>query len=775
MRYLRDKLRTFAREQHKLDAVVPTGSSSSFLRSLFATPSPEARAAASARAALLASHISALDAFCDLRDRVFRVRSGSSDGLDILLRYLSALVLLLPRVNAADDANSSSSLLRFRFPWWDAFVDPATASIEPTTATGSIRYEMACVCFNIAASLAQIGCADAAAAATRLSAGKRFVAAAAWLGVAASHVSAASVSPSRDLSPPVLAALQQLLLGNAQRVTLHIATERRMSPATLAKVAAGASSLFLSFSDAAASSRLLPRLFIARASNVSKRMRAIAEWRSLPGDPETYDGRDGTGEGYGREIVARLKRAERWALEGSGGRRRDDDTSLVRAVQSALRAAVDRNNNVFMDVVPSTSELADVPSKILVKIPDADATASEALAAVATSNAALAKIPTTDERADARAQARAVDGMRKKAEAAIAKARAGLRGRDLPEKAREEKEEEGEESRIAGKETTDSGRAAAVESLLARVDVIEALRQHVRTDMNHARRLLLEENDADDRMRRVHGPRWTRVPSTRLATSYRDDLERFERALGEAAEADREVRKRLVEAGQEEEVGGTKEAEEAASKRSTTNTTTAPAALLRGLDAFDATVRKIEASLASPSNADALRELLDEALPKALRDVEDADDAWERTKTDASRLVARRRAESSRKRGRVAAVARDVVAAESFWQSLREHAAELLRSVRDFKMTREIEAKELEEELREIDAAGSRRRADGTAAAATTKEEASHPPPVPRGLEPAVASLQMMGFTDVRSNVRALQATDGDVQRAVAKLLSEGG
>ena len=110
-------------------------------------------------------------------------------------------------------------------------------------------------------------------------------------------------------------------------------------------------------------------------------------------------------------------------------------------------------------------------------------------------------------------------------------------------------------------------------------------------------------------------------------------------------------------------------------------------------------------------------------------------------------------------------ITRDIRSGERFYETLKRHVERTEQVVSDHLESRSIEAKDIE----------SRRQKHPSvlpAASSGSKRPEDGGEDVPRELAAAMAQLSMMGFTDTGRNVQVLKETNGDVKRAVAKLVS---
>ena len=109
-------------------------------------------------------------------------------------------------------------------------------------------------------------------------------------------------------------------------------------------------------------------------------------------------------------------------------------------------------------------------------------------------------------------------------------------------------------------------------------------------------------------------------------------------------------------------------------------------------------------------------------------------------------------------------ITRDIRSGERFYETLRRHVKRTEQVVSDHLESRSLEAKDIE----------SRRQKEQsrTVLPTSSKRPEDDDVDVPRELGAAMAQLSMMGFTDIGRNVQVLKETNGDVKRAVEKLVS---
>ncbi|KAJ1719856.1 pH-response regulator protein palA/rim20, partial [Coemansia erecta] len=295
-----------------------------------------------------------------LRDSATAALDASPALLKRLTRYYAQLSFLLSKFPA--DVN-------VRFAWHCAF-DPAAA----TAALQDLNLERAAVLFNIAAAYSQLAGRESRADKDGLT--KAFGALQNAAGVfahLARHVVAecpAHLTP--DLSPPMLAALEALMLAQAQECAWHRAVLSHMKDANVARIAVHLADLYAHAAECATHASLaqtvppawpdalrLKHLYYAAEAQYRRAQDCMANAR------------------YGEEVARMLQARElcaraaelvaqdaRWA-----GRVRAPLVEAARAQQGLVASNCERavrdNDVIYLDPVPPASSLpAIAPYKL---------------------------------------------------------------------------------------------------------------------------------------------------------------------------------------------------------------------------------------------------------------------------------------------------------------------------------------------------------------------------------------------------------------------------
>lgn len=756
-------------------------------------------------------HWTAVEEYVKLRQEVIRIQTGSKETLKTLTKYYAQLIELKKRfpVNR-HGADSKTSTLSIPFTWRNAF------NTREILYSSRIEFEMSSVLFNIAATYSQIACDLASEDTSSKEAAKLFQ-------IAAGVLEAVEKVPdrggsARDLSSETLIALQGMMLASAQTLFYLKAKAAGMKPKTLASVAKGGNELFQKILPAVRSR--FPKVWSKQVEFQALCFDATAAWWQSKVDAENVEK---TGLGFGVQI-ARLKVAEGNVLKAEAHAKqhrlpsdiRAQATDLIKAIQKDLRKAVDTNNGVYMDPIPSASELSKITGRVLVKSTpynvDAETESQDKVFSAIIPNVVTDTIRTFDDRVE-----KSVAKAKADAKEASDTAHATLASLGLPA-AVDDAENSGEDNlpETLWTRITAFRDAGGLRGLTARLDVTRGRRATLMRRLEACRVKLDRERTEDEQYRSRYGSKWHRIQSDRLVNAFLAEIAQYKKTIEKADVSDKRVRERLVgakeigrlETGTRSEFdammpktgGGGSEGDDSSALSVLKRRLVEIGTLLRrrdeliqGMDKalaaendaldkefvstllgatknFNIEDEKVEALIEAETKKrfGALQAELEINIKKqdtTIQAVVDANEAWSSSRGKAGgertavigtllqMLEDARRLES------------DVRSGEQFYDSLESHVGRLEQVVADHCSARNVEATDMTKQI------GNGPKYDDQFDAAATKKVDVREDVVPPQFAASMAQLQMMGFSDVGKNLDALRATNGDVKGAVAKLV----
>eukprot|EP00048_Salpingoeca_helianthica_P012016 m.173848 g.173848 ORF g.173848 m.173848 type:complete len:838 (-) comp15313_c3_seq12:23-2536(-) len=490
----------------------------------------------------LADYSVALAEFAQLRTSSLEKAPAANDyNLKALLRYYGQLLSAIKRFPFCTDETKKVETLATKFTWSEVFEGTGLFKKSSNTLR-TVRFEQACVLFNIAATQSQIA---AGLALTTDEARKQAAMALQGAAVILRHLQQQSAvwlpaCESLDLQPPLLGGLSELMLAQAQEVFWFKCTAEKRAPELLSKIAAQAADYFAAAHASLAARAEIDKAWLAQIA--AKRLFFLA-------DAQLQAGKAAIGADHG-VVVARLRAARAMAVQlakGSLGASERVATLLSQAT-AAAESAERENNVIHLKIVPDINTVEPLPKMSLATFekPLPDFTSPDLLGhdlfAGLTPTAVLASVKTYQER-----RAAAVAELVARLRECTATSVATLRDMGLP-----------------GALEASTGDAAVPPALLTHaaavregggLDAITTKIESNRAEAGNCHQVLrdaearLDEEQRDyETLATRHGDRWKQQASVGLTEKTRADLAKYRDVLSRSATSDETVATKLAAA-----------------------------------------------------------------------------------------------------------------------------------------------------------------------------------------------------------------------------------
>ncbi|XP_022733925.1 vacuolar-sorting protein BRO1 [Durio zibethinus] len=475
-----------------------------------------------------------------LRSDIERVPDPSPTARrDLLISYFKSLCLIETRFPISPDKEHINTI---QFTWFDAFKQKQKAVQQ------NIHLEKAAILFNLGAVYSQIGLSyDRATADGRKQASHAFIAAAgafAFLRDNASTKASMGNSTTVDLSVECVGMLERLMLAQAQECVFENTIAKGSTPGVCAKIARQVGLYYeeaLAALNAATLKDHFEKAWIAHVQLKAALFYAEACYRYCL---ELHEKEEIA------EEIARLRSAVNALAEvkksskGAAAQLLDAINKLEVNLNRNLERAVKENDRVYLMRVPSPSSLPSLPAFSMVKSLQMnevlDASKEKMFATLVPDSSAKALSRYTEMVDDViRTQA-------EKLQQGSELTRVRLKEMDLPDSilALEGNFNLPEDLKNEVEKVQASGGPAGLDTELQQLRDLRRVNQEL---LVQTEELLQKEAAEDAQFRTQFGTRWTRPQSSTLTKTLQERLNKFAANLKQAGESDVRVERSLRE------------------------------------------------------------------------------------------------------------------------------------------------------------------------------------------------------------------------------------
>ncbi|KAL0831687.1 hypothetical protein ABMA28_001234 [Loxostege sticticalis] len=474
--------------------------------------------------------------YSDALNELSRLRTNAiwkvfeKSSLEVIYSYYDQLVALEKKIPPQE--------VQIPFKWKDAFDKGSIFGGRMSLTISSLAYERMCVLFNMAAMQSGVAAQEPLDTEDSLKlAAKLFQQAAGIFSyLKANIMMAVHQETTPDLNPDTLGALAQLMLAQAQEVIAYKCIRDEMKESMVAKVCAQCEELYTDALRSLQKDSLKPlweRDWIPTVSAKQMAFRGLAHfYQSLVCRANKMVG----------EEISRLQFAVE-QLRGAASRVGQAGFLQEQATRAArhLAEATKDNDFIYHERVPDVRQLEPIARASVAKpLPMADHWAASQKDLFAN------LVPLAVHQAQQASAARCselVTGEVNQLRDATALLNSVLASLNLPACV----------EASAGAALPDSIRAKAADvraagglpELQRLMAELPELLQRNRDILDEAERMLREEEEADEALRRQFAERWTRTPSAKLTDAFRANASKYRQIIDNAVRADNIVQQKF--------------------------------------------------------------------------------------------------------------------------------------------------------------------------------------------------------------------------------------
>ncbi|XP_063827732.1 programmed cell death 6-interacting protein [Ostrinia nubilalis] len=471
--------------------------------------------------------------YSDALNELSRLRTNAiwkvfeKSSLEVIYSYYDQLVALEKKIPPQE--------VQIPFKWKDAFDKGSIFGGRMSLTISSLAYERMCVLFNMAALQSALAAQQPLDTEDSLKlAAKLFQQAAGiFTYLKANVMLAVHQETTPDLAPDTLAALAQLMLAQAQEVIAYKCIRDEMKESMVAKVCAQCEELYTDALRALQKDALKPlweRDWIPTVTAKQMAFRGLTQfYQSL-----VCRANKSVGEEISRlQLAVELLRGA--ARAGAAGPLQEAGARAARH----LAEAVKDNDFIYHERVPDARALEPVARAPVAKpLPPQERWAAER-------DLFASLVPLAVHQAQAASAARCGE----LAAAEVARLREAtqllngvLASLNLP--ACVEAAGDGALPASIRAKAADVRAAGGLPELQRLMAELPELLQRNRDILDEAERLLREEEEADDALRRQFAERWARTPSAKLTDAFRANAAKYRQIIDNAVRADNIVQQK---------------------------------------------------------------------------------------------------------------------------------------------------------------------------------------------------------------------------------------
>ncbi|XP_049798045.1 programmed cell death 6-interacting protein isoform X2 [Schistocerca nitens] len=473
----------------------------------------------------------AINEFAKLRSNaVWRAFEKYESSLEVIYSYYDQLCALEGKIPFHE--------IQVPFKWKDAFDKGTLFGGRMSMTVPSFAFEKVCVLFNIAALQSAVAASQSVDSDEGLKLAAKLLQQAAGIFnyLKANVMLAIQQEPTQDLNPETLGALSSLMIAQAQEIFVYKAIHDRMKDAVVAKLSAQCEELYaevMKLFQKELLHALWDRDWLPTVAGKQAAYHGISQYyQSLVCKSNKSVG----------EEIARLEHAHellKAAQQRSG--RPSFFQDFVTKVQRNLAEARKDNDFIYHERIPDPKTLPPVGKAALAKpsaLPDRLSSGFKDLFAELVPIAVHQALAAYDVR-----KAEIVNSEVTKLRESTQFLNSVLASTNLPAALEDAEGGGGDALPQSVREKAAAVRAAGglrhIEELIAELPALLGRNSEV---LDEAERMLREEQESDDQLRKQFGQQWTRLPSERLTETFKANLAKYREILSNAKNADKVVR-----------------------------------------------------------------------------------------------------------------------------------------------------------------------------------------------------------------------------------------
>ncbi|ESO09518.1 hypothetical protein HELRODRAFT_185356 [Helobdella robusta] len=478
-------------------------------------------------------HTAALNELNKLRlNMILKAGDKHESALEAIYRYYDQLVVIEGKFPISENQ------IRVTFKWQDAFDKESLFYGKRVLSLTSGAYEKCCVLFNMAAMQSRVAECQTLTSDEELKlAAKLFQQSSGILSYLKGNTTCnIQADPTPDLQPDTLNALSALMLAQSQDCFVRKATNDKMKPAVIAKLAMQCSELYADahkLLQLESIKQIWPKDWLLSVAGKQSAYFAMAEYYQSQVSKESKD--------FGEEI-ARLKHSKEliMASEMRSGAQFIFQDLKGKIIRSLTEAEKD-NDFIYHAKIPELNSLAPIGKAVVAKVLPIAAPFSKQfkdlfekivplsvhLAFVSYENRRSAYINL--EISKLRDCTQMLNSVL--ASLNLPAALEDVGGREIPKSV----------STKAG-ELKQAGGFEVLERLMRE---LPALLQRNKEILDETDRMLIEEEESDTQLRNQFKERWSRTPSNKLTETIKAEAGKYRTIINNAINADAIVRERF--------------------------------------------------------------------------------------------------------------------------------------------------------------------------------------------------------------------------------------
>ncbi|KAL7069577.1 hypothetical protein ACQ4LE_011039 [Meloidogyne hapla] len=450
--------------------------------------------------------------------------------LDVITRYYDQLCAIEAKLPITPTLNPIS------FKWKDAFGKSSLFFSRASLTLNDSSFERACVLFNCGALMSNIASTQQMNTDEELkSVAKMFQQSAGIFSKLKDSVfGLVQQEPTPDLTPDALSSLSLLMVAQAQEAVYVKASRDKMKPASLMKIAAQCSDMYneaLKFMSKDSVKGMWDKEWIPIITGKGMAFGALAQFYAAEYAKEN--------QSFGEQI-SRLKEASR-LIEQSNSYYNGFSEEMV-LIKKSLESAVKDNDFIYHEKIPDFKSLPPLqkiclakPSTISGPISPRFKDLFESLVPVSVQNA----LSTFEARKNDVVN---IDVSRMREYNQLMNA--CLASLNLPAALDDVTKQEQCPQSIREKSAQVKNKGG-ITDLMNKLNELPALYKRNEEILNESSRLLKDEKENDEGLRKQFATKWTRMPSENLTAPLIQELGKFRGILNTAANADATVRNKF--------------------------------------------------------------------------------------------------------------------------------------------------------------------------------------------------------------------------------------